>query len=326
VITCMKALIIATKKLGNEFQHIHNYANASIIEKADSDWEYCFDPVGKAAASLWEDAAIQRTFQNCNQFQLYDCAEYYFRELNRLMLIDYVPTNEDILRSRVKTTGIVERRIALCEHCGLNMKVVDVGGTKNERKKWVHCFLPGFNAVIFCVALSDYDLRLYEDESKNRMTDSLALFEELANSKWCETTSIIILFTKLDIFKQKIQKYNNLHEFFPDYISGDDVERAAQFICSKYIILDRVKGRQILPFFVNALDTTMVAEVFSEIKDIVFRNIRVGVLASLLTNNYDLNGNIIKSDKTEDINIQNNNNSNSRLNSFSSNSFTIKKS
>jgi len=70
----------------------------------------------------------------------------------------------------------------------------------------------------------------------------------------------------------------------------------------------------------------MVAEVFSEIKDIVFRNIRVGVLASLLTNNYDLNGNIIKTDKTEDINIQNNNNNNPRSNSFSSNSFAIKKS
>ena len=42
-------------------------------------------------------------------------------------------------------------------------RVFDVGGQRSERKKWIHCF-EGVTAIIFCVALSAYDLLLQEDE------------------------------------------------------------------------------------------------------------------------------------------------------------------
>jgi guanine nucleotide-binding protein G(i) subunit alpha len=41
--------------------------------------------------------------------------------------------------------------------------MVDVGGQRSERKKWIHCF-EGVTAIIFCVAMSEYDLVLAEDE------------------------------------------------------------------------------------------------------------------------------------------------------------------
>jgi len=43
----------------------------------------------------------------------------------------------------------------------------DVGGQRSERKKWIHCF-EGVTAIIFCVALSAYDLVLAEDEETVR--------------------------------------------------------------------------------------------------------------------------------------------------------------
>jgi len=39
----------------------------------------------------------------------------------------------------------------------------DVGGQRSERKKWIHCF-EGVTAIIFIVALSEYDLTLAEDQ------------------------------------------------------------------------------------------------------------------------------------------------------------------
>ena len=60
--------------------------------------------------------------------------------------------------------------------------MVDVGGQRNERKKWIHCF-QDVTALIFCVAMSEYDLKLYEDERVNRMHESVTLFEVHAESQ-----------------------------------------------------------------------------------------------------------------------------------------------
>ena len=47
----------------------------------------------------------------------------------------------------------------------------------------IHCF-EDVTAIIFCVALSEYDQVLYEDESTNRMHESLRLFDSICNNKW----------------------------------------------------------------------------------------------------------------------------------------------
>jgi len=42
-------------------------------------------------------------------------------------------------------------------------RIFDIGGQRSERKKWIHCF-EGVTAIIFIVALSEYDLCLIEDQ------------------------------------------------------------------------------------------------------------------------------------------------------------------
>ena len=74
---------------------------------------------------------------------------------------NYMPTDQDILRSRVMTTGITETTFKVGE---LTYKLFDVGGQRSERKKWIHCF-ENVTALVFLVSLSEYDQMLYEDES-----------------------------------------------------------------------------------------------------------------------------------------------------------------
>lgn len=69
-----------------------------------------------------------------------------------------------MLRSRVKTTGISETTFAIRD---VTFRVFDVGGQRSERRKWIHCF-EGVTAIMFCVALSEYDLVLREDETQVR--------------------------------------------------------------------------------------------------------------------------------------------------------------
>ena len=60
----------------------------------------------------------------------------------------------------------------------MRFTVVDVGGQRSERRKWIHCF-DDVRAVMFLVGLSGYNQLLFEDQTQNRMKESLALFREV---------------------------------------------------------------------------------------------------------------------------------------------------
>uniref|UniRef100_A0A1A8A4R8 Guanine nucleotide-binding protein G(i) subunit alpha-2 n=1 Tax=Nothobranchius furzeri TaxID=105023 RepID=A0A1A8A4R8_NOTFU len=121
---------------------------------------------------LWADSGIQSCFTRSREYQLNDSAAYYLNDLERIAKADYIPTQQDVLRTRVKTTGIVETHFTFKE---LHFKMFDVGGQRSERKKWIHCF-EGVTAIIFCVALSAYDLVLAEDEEMVRKLPSPDVF------------------------------------------------------------------------------------------------------------------------------------------------------
>ncbi|KAL0010332.1 hypothetical protein SO802_005440 [Lithocarpus litseifolius] len=107
--------------------------------------------------TLWKDAAIQETYTCGNELQVPDCANYFMENLQRLADPNYVPTKEDVLYARVRTTGVVEIQFSPVgenKKSGEVYRLFDVGGQRNERRKWIHLF-EGVTAVIFCVAISD---------------------------------------------------------------------------------------------------------------------------------------------------------------------------
>lgn len=57
---------------------------------------------------LWSDGGVQQCFSRSREYQLNDSAAYYLNSLDRISQPSYVPTQQDVLRTRVKTTGIVE--------------------------------------------------------------------------------------------------------------------------------------------------------------------------------------------------------------------------
>jgi guanine nucleotide-binding protein G(i) subunit alpha len=163
--------------------------------------------VAEAIRSLWRDPAVHEAVRRAREFQLNDSAIYYFNAIDRMSQPTYQPTDQDILRSRVKTTGITETTFQVGE---LTYKLFDVGGQRSERKKWIHCF-ENVTALVFLVSLSEYDQMLYEDESvvcvfplsfysrsyhltrclQNRMQEALTLFDSICNSRWFVKTSIV---------------------------------------------------------------------------------------------------------------------------------------
>ena len=74
------------------------------------DWEDGSLPVSmvEQMRTLWSDAGVKSTFKRSNRYQLNDSAGYFLNSLNRVAAEGYIPTAQDVLRTRARTTGIVE--------------------------------------------------------------------------------------------------------------------------------------------------------------------------------------------------------------------------
>ena len=221
------------------------------------------DPIKR----LWADSDVQSCFERANEYQLNDSAQYYLDDIDRVCDNNFLPNEQDVLRSRVRTTGIVEQKFS---HKDLQFCMFDVGGQRSERRKWIHCF-EGVTAIIFCASLSAYDLKLIEDEGMNRMHESMKLFDSICNNKWFTDTSIILFLNKMDLFEAKIGKYP-LSTCFPEYQGANVYGEAAQYIQSKFEALNRKEDKEIYTHFTCATDTGNIQFVFDAVTDVIIKN------------------------------------------------------
>lgn len=225
-------------------------------------------PTGSAIMQLWNDPAIRAAYDHRADFQLNDSAEYFFNRVHFVMQSGYIPDEQDVLRSRVRTTGIVDNTFVIDRS---KFQMFDVGGQRNERKKWIHCF-EGVTAVIFVAAISEYDQKLYEDENTNRLVEALNLFEEICNSDYFQKTTMILFLNKRDIFNNKIMKVN-LSNYFPEYPGPDrDPITAQEWIREQFVNRNVLRNKIIYPHITCATDTNNVAAVFNAVKETIIRN------------------------------------------------------
>jgi len=221
---------------------------------------------GALIKQLWADPQIQKTYGMRSHFQLTDSAQYFFDMIDSVCPAGYVPSEQDVLRSRVPTTGIVENEF-LIE--GSIFKMYDVGGQRSERKKWIHCF-ENVTAVLFVCAISAYDQVLYEDDTTNRMQESLTLFDEICNSHWFRDTSMILFLNKRDLFAEKIEKVP-LSRYFPEYTGDNTYEQASEFVRQQFEAKSINTSKQVYTHLTCATDTNNISAVFNAVKDIVIK-------------------------------------------------------
>jgi tRNA U34 5-carboxymethylaminomethyl modifying GTPase MnmE/TrmE len=231
---------------------------------------------------LWGDAGLQEVWSQRSSFQVLDSLEHYMKpeNLDRICESNYIPTEQDILHARVRTSGIVEERY---EIDGVNFTMFDVGGQRNERKKWIHAF-DGVTAVIFVAALNEYDLVLYEDNKTARIAEAVKLFDEIANSQWFAKTSIILFLNKVDLFVAKLLRVpyrvdGSRNDDFEGPFVGDEgvsteeaILAAQKHTLDKFLSVKRDDSKEIYHHITCATDTKNVEVVFNACKDIILRS------------------------------------------------------
>jgi len=224
--------------------------------------------IGGVIKSMWQHATVQAVFERKSEYQLNDSADYYFNQIDTLIADGYIPSEEDVLRSRVRTTGIVQSDFTIKS---IKFSMFDVGGQRNERRKWIHAF-DNVNCVIFVAALSEYDQKLFEDETMNRMDEALNLFDQIVNSKWFKNTAMILFLNKKDLFEQKLKK-KPLTDFYEpargEVSDGRSLKECSEFFKANFLKKNKNAGKSIFSHVTTAVDTSNVKFVFNAVVAII---------------------------------------------------------
>ncbi|KAI0689200.1 G-protein alpha subunit-domain-containing protein [Cytidiella melzeri] len=137
---------------------------------------------------LWEDLSVQKCWERGNKAALPDNLSYFFVDLDRLFDQFYVPIEQDIVHTRARTIGITETVFNLREN---EMLMVDVGGQKSERRKWIHCF-QDVTSILILVSLSGYDQCLIEDKDAILFLNKDDLFQKKYHIPTSRTSSLTL--------------------------------------------------------------------------------------------------------------------------------------
>ncbi|XP_028269805.1 guanine nucleotide-binding protein subunit alpha-14 [Parambassis ranga] len=269
IYTSMQTMIRAMEALGIAFSDPQNqsHANAVLEVEVDKVEELDQNLVG-AIRSLWKDTGTQECYDRRREYQLSDSTKYYLSDLDRIAQPSYLPDLQDILRVRVPTTGIIEYPFDMDN---VIFRMVDVGGQRSERRKWIHCF-ENVTSIIFLVALSEYDQVLAECDNENRMEESKALFKTIITYPWFQRSSVILFLNKTDILQEKIV-YSHLATYFPEFTGPQQDPVAAQeFILKMYQEQNPEKDKTLYAHFTCATDTENIRFVFVAVKDTILRH------------------------------------------------------
>jgi hypothetical protein len=131
--------------------------------------------LGARIKRLFESEAIQKAYARRSEYWILDGCGWYMANILRVTDESWTPTDDDCMMSRVRTTGIivtdlcekVDKEAADEKHAArmdaassvgpqsaaaapteadvsapdtITWQIVDVGGQRNERKKWIHTF------------------------------------------------------------------------------------------------------------------------------------------------------------------------------------------
>jgi len=263
VLSSIKTLTLQSIKFGYQLEK-DNEKRAHKILDMPSDEELTAE-LGEDIAVLWRDPSIQKTFSHSSEYQLSDSTQYYIENISRISQVGYVPNVQDVIRSWVITTGIVETSF---EVQGMKFRLVDVGRQRTLHRKWIHYF-QDVTAIIYCVDISEYDLQLDEDNQTNRLHQSLELYKKACSSEWFRDPAFILFLNKIDVFEEKISRVP-LSVCFPEYTGPNTFQEAISYVRNRFLAVYECMHR-VYPFYTCATDTVNMTVIFNTIRDITVR-------------------------------------------------------
>ncbi|KAG8807129.1 hypothetical protein FRC19_006843, partial [Serendipita sp. 401] len=186
------------------------WVNGRNTNKRSGEWDPWDDPSDPAhfiqacardLNELWNDSVVQDYLAK-KKYKLEHSPGFFLGDVDRIVSRGYVPTDDDILRARLKTIGVTEHQIRVngIGSMSKDWLMYDVGGTRTQRSAWVPYF-DSADAIIFIANLAAFDQTLAEDPAMNRLEDSLRMFRSLVSSPILKNVNIVLFLNKIDLLE-----------------------------------------------------------------------------------------------------------------------------
>ncbi|KAF8435633.1 guanine nucleotide binding protein, alpha subunit [Boletus edulis BED1] len=263
--------------LGSKIKSSPKSAHTNEIE---GWWDDPSDPVhvlnacAQPMLTLWRDSSVKQRLRE-KQLRIEESSGFFLDEIVRITALRYFPTDQDVLKARLKTMGIVEHTFSIPDppHVNVDWKVYDVGGARNQRHAWAPYF-EDVNAIIFLAPISAFDQVLLEDPKVNRLEDSFLLWRSIVSNKLLMDVSIILFLNKIDLLQAKLKAGVRLKDHFKQYGSRpNDFENVSRYFQTNFTTIHQEfsvnRSRELKIHFTSVTDTRRTATIIQRVREII---------------------------------------------------------
>lgn len=245
------------------------------------DWDDPEDPgnlihaLSEDMIKLWTDPITQAVLEE-QDIRMQELAGFFLDQLDRVTGPRYIPSDDDILKARLKTLGVTEHRFTLASTGSISRdwRIFDVGGHRSQRAAWVPYF-DDMDSIIFLAPISCFDQTLAEAPKINRLADSVTIWSEVSAHKLLENTNLILFLNKVDIFRAKLAAGTKLADYIVSYGKrANDFESTTTYLRKKFS--DILKDKSPLPrvfysHFTTVTDPKSTRYILANLKEIFIR-------------------------------------------------------
>lgn len=225
---------------------------------------------------LWTNPTVQAIL-TAHNLRLEDKAGFFLDSLERVTSLKYVPTDDDILRARLKTLGVSEHRFRFKNTGNLvssDWRIFDVGGARSLRAAWAPYF-DNMDAIIFLAPISAFDEALAEEPSVNRLEDSILLWKAMISNPLLEKAQTVLFLNKIDLLRAKLQDGVRFAHYVTSYGERpNDYESVSAYMRKKFSGIHKQysPGQRVLYCHLTTMtDVRLMQDILNNVKDIVLR-------------------------------------------------------
>ncbi|KII91302.1 hypothetical protein PLICRDRAFT_173177 [Plicaturopsis crispa FD-325 SS-3] len=233
--------------------------------------------------TLWNDRYVREVLRR-RKIRLEEFPGFFLNDLKRVTSLKYLPSDDDVLKARLKTVGMSEYKFEMeasaGRESGTEWRIIDVGGSRSQRREYLSLatwapFFDNVDAIIFLAPISGFDQVLSEDRSVNRLEDSVLLWKAVCSNKLLANVDLVLFLNKCDILEAKLTAGVRLAKYVRSY--GDrenDIETASKYFRSKFSAIHREYSpnpRKFYGFCTSVTDTATTAGILASVRDMVIR-------------------------------------------------------